>query len=147
MSDETRREAAGARTVTRRRKKRRSIGGDILIIVVLVGLFLTALFLGIDSRLNRAYHQSLTREAGPLALTAEEFLREEDHEISFGPDFDPASVDTSLPGTHTVPLIVDGKERSSRLTIKDTTSPTALPVSRVIDLGSTLEPADFVDKI
>ncbi len=86
----------------------------------------------------------LITEAGD-SITLADFLTSQDTEAAFATDI--TQIDTTVPGEYTVAIQAGRKEYTAKLTIADTTAPTAQAVPVTIFSGDELRAADCVTDI
>ncbi len=86
----------------------------------------------------------LITEAGD-SITLADFLTSQDTEAAFVTDI--TQIDTTVPGEYTVAIQAGRKEYTAKLTIADTTAPTAQAVPVTVFSGDELRAADCVTDI
>ena len=114
-------------------------------IVVAAGLVLAALlgfgawyFFYIPDRIQ----PSVTMEAGDTMVSADVFLKEEGHEVSFLTDV--SRIDTSVPGEYPVQIASGRYTYDAVLRIEDTTAPTGEAKEVTLWFGEECEALDFI---
>ena len=123
----------------RRRKRKiavRGAGGalaGVIVILLVYVIFFSNPVLG-----------TVTVEAGTLDLQTENFLRK-DAEAEFVTDM--SQVDTSHVGEQEIQLNVNGKERTSTLSVQDTEAPKGEAETATVNVGGELSPDELVTNI
>ncbi len=84
-------------------------------------------------------------EAGSQAISADLYRIDADSDVHILTD--PAYIDTSTPGCHTITLSCNGQTYTCILQVTDTTAPTAIPVDQDGFVGDAVNAADFVTEI
>lgn len=122
-----------------RRRRRLAVrgGGAVLTAVILIIIVYRIFF-------SNPVLRTVTVEAGTQEFQTADFLRR-DVDAEFATDM--TQVDTSHVGEQEVVIDADGRERTSTLSVVDTTAPTAQAETAKIDVDGDLSPDELVTDI
>lgn len=131
----------------KRRNRRRKVKPIAIVITVLVVLVLVgaaiAAFLMLRKPNNPVY-SACSVEAG-VAISPQDFLKESNPNAVFSVNSE--SIDTSVPGTYDVEIVIDGETYHSELTVTDSIPPTGKGLEYTVDMGGEVTPENLVTDI
>lgn len=116
----------------------------ILVLVICLVIIATAAVVIILLSRNSRVKKEVTLEAGGV-IEVGMFLKDPGNSASFLTDVD--AIDTSVPGSRKISILVNSKRYTSTLTVVDTVPPVGVPVEVTVELGELPDPADCVTGI
>lgn len=133
-------------TPERREVKQKSAKPILYAIIALALMLCIIVGVIISSALSRPDYvaRSVTVEAGRASIEASDFLVDKSHSAEFG---DGALFDLSAVGEYKIPLVVDGKNCTTKLIVIDTKAPEGIVRDMSVWQGSKLDAESCVSDI
>lgn len=130
--------------MSKRRRRRRYDMRKVFLVILIFTLLLALAVYGIHMLLWDPVTDEVKLEAGDNILI-QEFLEEEQEDVSFVTDI--SAIDTKILGEHEIVIKVNNREFESKLTIVDTTAPTAQALEVTTEAGTLPEASACVTNI
>lgn len=127
-----------------RAPERNAVLNRVLILIIALVIIATAAVVALLLSKNSKVEKKVTLEAGGK-IEIGMFLKDKSDTASFITDV--GSIDTSVPGSVGVALIVNDKKYTSTLTVVDTVPPVGEPAGVTVELGQLPDPAQCVKNI